>query len=158
MHNIYTCTRSFIPNISYLLPLTILSVHHTQVLHIQLDNTTAENKNLVMVSMASWLVKSGKVKRVRVFFLLVGHTHIIIDQIFGVITVRLRRSELLTPADLIDNIERTLADNLDYLPHDVQVIPLTTNLFPVPAPFVSFPPQVNNIVNIPIPPGSALLI
>ena len=55
-------------------------------LHLQLDNTSGENKNETMIAIGAWLVASGYFKRVRVFFLMVGHTHIIIDQIFGVIT------------------------------------------------------------------------
>ena len=51
-------------------------------LHLQLDNTSAENKNVTVIAVAAWLVSSGKVRRVRLFYLMVGHTHIIIDQIF----------------------------------------------------------------------------
>jgi len=51
-------------------------------LHLQLDNTSAENKNSTVVAFAAWLVARGYVKRVRLFYLPVGHTHIIIDQVF----------------------------------------------------------------------------
>ena len=78
-------------------------------LHLTLDNTTGENKTQFMLSFCSWLVKSGKVKRVRLVFLMVGHTHIIIDQIFGSITIGLRREELLTPVALMRNIDQTMA-------------------------------------------------
>jgi len=40
-------------------------------LHLQLDNTSSENKNEAMVVMAAWLVQMGYFKRVRVFFLMV---------------------------------------------------------------------------------------
>jgi hypothetical protein len=53
---------------------------------------------------------------VRLYFLDVGHTHIIIDQIFGVITVGLRREELLTLQDLTNNIHCTLSSNPKYQP------------------------------------------
>jgi len=86
-------------------------------LHIQLDNTTGENKNKIMVAFCAWLVASGKVKHVRVFFLKVGHTHIIIDHIFGVVTVGLRRIELMTPEALMANIDASLGANSHYMAH-----------------------------------------
>ena len=92
------------------------------VLHITLDNTTGENKNETTIAMCAWLVSSGKVKQVRLLFLLVGHTHVIIDHIFGVITVGLRRKELLTPQDLVQNIEGSLAENPQYMAKPVQTL------------------------------------
>jgi hypothetical protein len=88
-------------------------------LHIQLDNTSGENKNDLMVAMCSWLVATGRVKRVRVFFLQVGHTHILIDMIFGIISRRIKENELVTPDDLIKNINTTLADKKRYNPSPV---------------------------------------
>ena len=93
---------------------------YADVLFLVLDNTSSENKNEVMLAMAAWLVASGRFKQVRVFFLHVGHTHIIIDQIFGVVTVGLRRQELLLPEDLIANIETTLAANPKYMAQPLQ--------------------------------------
>lgn len=93
---------------------------YADVLFLVLDNTSSENKNEVMLAMAAWLVASGRFKQVRVFFLPVGHTHVIIDQIFGVITVGLRRHELLLPEDLIANIEATLASNPKYMGQPLQ--------------------------------------
>ena len=86
-----------------------------EMIHLQLDNTTGENKNEVMIMLGAWLA-SVKVKQVRVYFLPVGHTHIIIDQIFGIITVGLRRVELLTPRALMMNIDATMAANPQYSP------------------------------------------
>ena len=84
------------------------------VIHFQLDNCSGDNKNEFVRGFCAWLVDSGKVRQVRIFFLDVGHTHIIIDQIFGVITVGLRRDELLTVGELITNIDVTLHENLAY--------------------------------------------
>ena len=83
-------------------------------LHLQLDNTSAENKNVTVIAVAAWLVSSGKVRRVRLFYLMVGHTHIIIDQIFGVITKPLKKSELLVPRHLMDHIDTVLRSNPQY--------------------------------------------
>lgn len=82
-------------------------------IHINLDNTKSENKNETMLAILSFL--TTKISHVRVFFLPVGHTHIIIDQIFGVITVGLRRQEILLPDDLKRNINTTLARNVEYM-------------------------------------------
>ena len=84
------------------------------VIHIQLDNTKGENKNDIMLMVSAWLVASGKVKQVRVFFLPVGHTHIVIDHIFGIITIGLRRKELLLPRELMQNIDESMANNPQY--------------------------------------------
>jgi hypothetical protein len=56
-------------------------------MHIQMDTTTSNCKNLVTFAICAWLVAIGRCMRVHLFFLVnMGHTHIIIDQIFGVIT------------------------------------------------------------------------
>ena len=81
---------------------------YPDVLFILLDNTTGENKTNVMLAMASWLVATKRVKQVRVFFLMVGHTHVLIDQIFGVITVNIRGKEILLPERLMSHIDAAL--------------------------------------------------
>ena len=90
-----------------------------QILHITVDNTTGENKTGVTLWFCAWLVKSGKVKQVRLLFLMVGHTHIIIDQIFGTITIGLKAEELLTPDELAENINRTMAGQPEHKAHKV---------------------------------------
>ena len=80
-----------------------------QVLHVQLDNTSGENKNATTLAICSWLVATGRVAQVRVFFLEVGHTHIVIDQIFGVVTTAVGSQELLLPKDLVACVDTCLA-------------------------------------------------
>ena len=92
------------------------------VLHVTVDNTTGENKNETLLAMCAWLVAVGYVKQVRVLFLMVGHTHVIIDHIFGVVTVGLRRKELLVPEDLVQNIDASLAANPQYMAKRVQFL------------------------------------
>ena len=93
-----------------------------RVLHITVDNTTGENKNETLLAMCAWLVASGKMSQVRVLFLMVGHTHVIIDHIFGVITVGLRRKEMLVPDDLVQNINASLAKNPQYMAKPVSYL------------------------------------
>jgi hypothetical protein len=57
---------------------------------------------------------------VHVFFLDVGHTHVIIDQIFGVVTKGLVGNEFLFVEDLMANIDDTLAGIPDYQAHRVE--------------------------------------
>ena len=105
------------------LTICALYKHHgfyADVLFLVLDNTTGENKTAVMLAMAAWLVATGRFKQVRVFFLLVGHTHIIIDQIFGVITKRLKGHEILTPERLISIIDRAMSSVPQYDARPVQ--------------------------------------
>ena len=90
--------------------------------HIQLDNTVGENKNWLMVAMSAWFVSKGIVARVRVYFLDVGHTHVIIDQIFGVITVALRGRELLTPSALESLIDDVTDSHPQWLPRPVRTL------------------------------------
>lgn len=73
-----------------------------------------------MIGMAAWLVASGRFKQVRVFFLMVGHTHIIIDQIFGVITVNLRHKDILLPEDLSALIDQAMEKNPQYQAQPVE--------------------------------------
>jgi len=87
---------------------------YPDVLFLVLDNTTGENKTAVTLAIASWLVASGRFKQVRVFFLLVGHTHVLIDQIFGTITKYLKGTDILLPEDLCSMIDAALAKNPQY--------------------------------------------
>ena len=53
------------------------------VLYVQLDNTARENKNSTVFGYLSMLVDRGILKKIKVNFLLVGHTHDHIDQMFS---------------------------------------------------------------------------
>ena len=90
------------------------------ILHLQFDNCSGDNKNFVTWAICAWLVATGRVKQVRIFFLQVGHTHILIDQIFGVITCYLKGCEFAIPQDLINNIDNGLRKNGNYMAAPVQ--------------------------------------
>ena len=53
------------------------------VMYVQLDNTARENKNSIVFGYLSMLVERGIFKKIKVNFLLVGHTHDHIDQMFS---------------------------------------------------------------------------
>ena len=69
-----------------------------EVLYLQLDNTSRENKNQVLFGYLNMLVELGIFKKIKVGFLLVGHTHDHIDQMFSRFSVTLRRERCLEPS------------------------------------------------------------
>jgi hypothetical protein len=64
-----------------------------KVLFLTLDNTTKENKNKYVLSYLTYLVRMGVFEKVRLNFLLVGHTHEDIDQMFSCFSGNLRKKE-----------------------------------------------------------------
>lgn len=61
-------------------PGTKLEIAH---LHLQLDNCVGENKNNVVMAFLASLVDIGVVGKADANFMLVGHTHGEIDQVFS---------------------------------------------------------------------------
>jgi hypothetical protein len=72
-----------------------------EVLYLQLDNVSS-NKSKVLVTYLSWLVETGVFKKIKVNYLLVGHTHEIIDQVFSRYSVLLRTTQCLTLGELMN--------------------------------------------------------
>ena len=60
-------------------------------LYVQLDNTPQENKNHVLIAYLSMLVEKKVFKKVKLGFLLVGHTHNQIDQRVSRFSVKLAK-------------------------------------------------------------------
>ncbi len=71
------------------------------VLYLQLDNTCRENKNKIMFSYLSLLVKAKVFKKIYLGFLPVGHTHFGCDQVFSRHSIALRRQRTLTGPELL---------------------------------------------------------
>ena len=74
------------------------------VLYIQLDNTARENKNSTVFGYLSMLVNQGIFRKIKVNFLLVGHTHDHIDQMFSTFSRQLSRHDAFTLPKLFDVI------------------------------------------------------
>lgn len=87
---------------------------------IQLD-AAPDNKNHTVFCFAEWLVRRGTAKLIKITFLIVGHTHIDIDQKFVAITYRMRRSTVISVNDLIVNCweayrnEAQMPDSIDVI-------------------------------------------
>ena len=70
------------------------------VLHVQLDNCNT-NKSKALMAYACHLVKTKVFRRVEVNFMLVGHTHENIDQLFSRFSVKLRTVKAFTLEDMM---------------------------------------------------------
>ena len=75
-----------------------------EVLHMQLDNTTKQNKGRFLAAFAESLVEGGVFKRVYFSFLPVGHTHEDIDQVFSRFSIRLRRENAFSRKHLASQL------------------------------------------------------
>jgi len=62
-------------------------------LFIEMDNTSRDNKNQYVLGYLTHLVDSNVFKTIYVSFLVPGHTHEDIDQLFSVLTEALRSRE-----------------------------------------------------------------
>jgi hypothetical protein len=78
-------------------------------LHVQLDNTSKDNKNHTVFGFLAWLVAEGHFVNATVSFLPVGHTHEDIDALFGVVVRYLRQFPItFTHTDLMKQIDESL--------------------------------------------------
>ena len=72
-----------------------------EVLFLQLDNTTKQNKGQYLSGFLGMLVDQGIFKKVVLSFLPVGHTHEDIDQLFSRIAIALRKNDALDHYELL---------------------------------------------------------
>jgi hypothetical protein len=111
------CPRVYFiaPNIHNDANLTITIIHHVlthwsenlpQVLYLQLDNTSCENKNEIVFGYLSVLFEMGIFQKVKAGFLLVGHTHDHFDQMFSRFSVTLKRKNVGSLPSLIECIKK----------------------------------------------------
>jgi hypothetical protein len=75
---------------------------------LQLDNTCKENKNCTVISACAFLVNMGFVSQVDINFLIVGHAHNEIDQMFGVISRRIKRRDVFTVDQLLELLRESM--------------------------------------------------
>ena len=78
-----------------------------QVLYIQADNVNS-NKSKVLMGYLCHLVNLGVFTKIKVNFLLVGHTHENIDQMFSRFSIALRQKECLTLDELMEVAKNSL--------------------------------------------------
>ena len=77
-------------------------------LHLQLDNTTAENKNTTVFGLVAWLVARGIFDEGVIFYMHVGHTYNDLDQTFAPLIAEMLRIAIESVAALLAYLERKL--------------------------------------------------
>lgn len=87
------------------------------VLYVQLDNTSRENKNKYMMAYFNMLVEKGIFEKVKIGFLLVGHTHDQIDQMFSRFSTKLNKQR----AFRLESLEEIIMDSYKPKPEIVFV-------------------------------------
>jgi hypothetical protein len=75
--------------------------------YFQLDNTCRENKNNLLFTYLHMLLKKKVFQKIKVGFLLVGHTHDNIDQMFSRFSTRLSKSRAFVYKDLCQVIQES---------------------------------------------------
>ncbi len=79
---------------------------------IQSDNTVAQAKNSIVTEFLAYLVSKGFFRTVTLNFLMVGHTHEDIDQLFGLmIQMACRKGHWQTPEELMSFLAKELESN-----------------------------------------------
>ena len=86
------------------------------VMHIQLDNCST-NKSKTLMAYASYLVMTGVFKRIEISFMMVGHTHENIDQLFSRFSVKLRTLRCYTLNSLMEAAKASLPTNPPVVEH-----------------------------------------
>lgn len=99
------------PNLTCSILLDVLNRIDTtaDVLYLQVDGASGENKNRHLFALCAYLVATGVFSKVKVSFLPVGHTHEDIDQLFSSIARALRASDFVTPGELCARIRGSLS-------------------------------------------------
>lgn len=75
-------------------------------LYVQLDNTSRENRNKLVIAYLNMLVEKDVFKKVKLGFLLVGHTHDQIEQMFSRFSVGLNGKDVKTTRDMCTVFQR----------------------------------------------------
>ncbi|KAL3698852.1 hypothetical protein R1sor_012928 [Riccia sorocarpa] len=76
-------------------------------LYLQLDNTVRENKNNILFAYLAMLLEKKVFTKIKQGFLLVGHTHDFVDQMFSRFSQALRRENAFTMSHLRSVIENS---------------------------------------------------
>lgn len=76
------------------------------VLYLQLDNCGGDNKNRYLLALCCLLVEMGILKKIKLGFLMVGHTHEDIDQCFSCFSRWLDKHRAYTLEDMMEGFEK----------------------------------------------------
>ena len=89
--------------------INILSMYENlpPILYIQLDNCYRENKNKYVIGFCCLLVELGVFEKIKIGFLMVGHTHEDVDQLFSRFSMYLNRKDAHSMPSLINAFEQS---------------------------------------------------
>jgi hypothetical protein len=76
------------------------------MLQIQANNTTRENKNIYLFALCIALLGLGYFQEVKLYFLIMGHTHEDIDQRFSIILNTLKKTNIDSLKELMQLVEK----------------------------------------------------
>ncbi|XP_041478017.1 uncharacterized protein LOC121425955 [Lytechinus variegatus] len=74
------------------------------VLYLQMDNCGRENKNQCVIALCALLVELNVFRKVKIGFLMKGHTHEDVDQLFSRVSVHTSKQNIPTLSSLMTNI------------------------------------------------------
>lgn len=96
-------------NITINVLLNVLSMHPSlpPTLYLQLDNCGRDNKNRFLFAFCCLLVELGVFRKVKVSFLMVGHTHEDVDQMFSRFSTWLNRNNAHHLDALLDGFQKS---------------------------------------------------
>ncbi|XP_062596921.1 uncharacterized protein LOC134258393 isoform X2 [Saccostrea cucullata] len=77
------------------------------VLYLQADNSPKDNKNKFVIMFLAMLVKADILKKIKLTFLMVGHTHEDIDQMFSCISREAHTQKIITLTHLHEMVEKS---------------------------------------------------
>ena len=104
------CQWKHSSNMTIIILLNILFMYRDslpEVLYLQMDNCARENKNKYVFAFCALLVELGIFRKIKVSFLMVGHTHEDVDQMFSRYSTYLGRSNSFTMDSLMDAFENS---------------------------------------------------
>ena len=93
------CEWSHSSNMTIAILMNVLYMYKDSlppVLYLQMDNCGRENKNRFVFAFCALLVELGVFRKIKVSFLMVGHTHEDVDQMFSRFSNYLRRTDVFT--------------------------------------------------------------
>ena len=104
------CEWSHSSNMTIAILMNILYMYKDSlppVLYLQMDNCGRENKNRFVFAFCALLVELGVFRKIKVSFLMVGHTHEDVDQMFSRFSTYLRRTDAFAMDDLTSAFEKS---------------------------------------------------
>ena len=96
--------------------------HGEKECHLHADNCCGQNKNKTLVAYFAWRVLTGRHHRIRLSFMIAGHTRCLVDGCFGLLKRKYRRSDCFTLNQLAAVVNSSAACNVAQLYHNSGIV------------------------------------